>query len=280
MKILTTGSESYQNLKRSGKKQALRRKQGSSRPVYDASAQALFDRFVEEPTLERKSLINSMFVEGKKTTWWSKLDALWVHAAHSASAGRLNWISTNYNCQPVNNPAFTVDRGFRGNGSTSYLDTQFNPTTAIGANFSQNSGSFGVRSNDSNQSSGSLAGFWDGSKGCTINPRDNSGNFLYRIHMSGAVTVGQSGSSIGMFVACRNPGSKITAFQDGVRKHYSETSVPTSMADGSLRIGAISDTSLRACQFSMGFISGGLTDAEATSIYNWFQPYRTALGIV
>ena len=50
--------------------------------------------------------------------------------------------------------------------------------------------------------------------------------------------------------------------------------------DTSLRIGAISATSLRACQFSMGFISGGLTEQEALDLFNWFETYRIAVGVV
>ena len=248
-------------------------------PTYDPTAAALFSRFTTEPTTARKDLINDRIVAGKASTWWAKLDAIWVHAAHAPEAARLNWLGDFYNCVPVNNPAFEVDRGYRGNGATSYLNTQFNPVTAVNANYTQHSASLGVRSNDNNQANGSLAGYWDGSKGSTINPRDNSNNFPGRVNQSGAKNFGSSPTSIGMFVANRLPSNTIQGYINGVRKYSDAITPPTAMADGSLRIGAISNTSLRACQFSMGFVGGGMTEQELADLFNWFEVYRIAVGV-
>lgn len=251
-----------------------------SGPIYDPTAQALFSRFTTEPTTARKDLINDRIIAGKASTWWAKLDAIWVHAAHAPEAARLNWLGDFYNCVPVNNPAFEVDRGYRGNGTTSYLDTQFNPVTAVNAKFTQHNASFGVRSNDNNQASGSLAGYWDGSKGNTINPRDNSNKFHGRVNQTSGKTFSDSFSSIGMFVANRLPGNTIQGFMNGTRVYSDSTTPPSAMANGALRIGAISNTSLRACQFSMGFVGGGMTEQELADLFNWFEVYRIAVGVV
>lgn len=249
-------------------------------PTYDADASALFARMTVQPDDTRKALINERIIAAKAMSWWAKIDAIWVHAAHAQQAARLNWKESRYDCLPVNNPGFEVDRGYRGNGSTSYLDTQFNPVVAVGAHFVQDSAAFGVRSNDDNKSSGSLAGFWDGSKGCTINPRDNSDTFPGRVHQGNARNFGPSPTAIGMFVANRLPGNTIQGYINGERKYNDAITPPATMADGTLRIGAISATSLRACQFSMGFISGGLTEQEALDLFNWFETYRIAVGVV
>lgn len=252
--------------------------------TYDPDAQAFFDRVMAagiEPTPQRKDLINGRFIAGKATSWWTKLDALWVHAAHGPEAGRLNWLQARFNCLPVNDPAFTVDRGYMGDGVTSYLDTQFNPATATNIKYSQNEGCLAIRSNTDNAQAGSLAGFFDGTKGTTINPRDTSSRGAFRVNQA-AILLGTGGSgptSIGMFAVNRESASTIRMFRDGVQVVGSASTPSTTPANGTFRLGSISNDSLRACQFSMGYIGGNLTAAEHQSIYEWFQPYRTAVGV-
>lgn len=249
--------------------------------VYDPSAQALFARFDVQPSDQRKRLINERFIAGKATTWWAKLDALWVHAAHGAEAGRLNWLSTRFNCLPVNGPAFTVDRGYMGDGVTSYLNTQFNPTTATGVNYAQDGGCLAIRSNTENSQAGSLAGFWDGSKGTTINPSNTNTRATIRVNQATDVIggVGSGATSIGLFAANRESNTTVRLFRNGAQIVGSATSASLAPANGSFRLGSISNDSLRACQFSMGYIGGNLSAAEHLSIFNWFETYRQAVGV-
>ncbi len=51
------------------------------------------------------------------------MDALYLMAVGGSQSARQNWIANNYNLSAISSPTFTVDRGFTGNGSTSYLDT-------------------------------------------------------------------------------------------------------------------------------------------------------------
>lgn len=249
-------------------------------PPYDPDAQALFNRFDIEPTPERKQLISDRFVAGKATTWWTKLDALWLHAAHDEQAGRSNWLSSSFTCVRVNNPTFEIDRGFMSDGVSSYLDTQFNPFLGS-TKFVRDSASFAIRSNTSNQSNTPLAGFWDGTKGTTINPRDAGDRMAGRINQSTVLNSanGASMDSIGMFLNSRMDASAFSMYRNG--SPVASGSIPsTQIADGSIRLGGINDINRRICQFSMAAVGTGLTDAEAISLYNWFEVYRTALGII
>lgn len=254
-------------------------------PVYDPLAAALFARMTVDPSLDRKTLVNDRIVAGKLKSFWAKLDALWVHAAHDAQAGRLNWLTGSYDCVPINNPSFTTDRGYMGDGSGSYLDTGFNPTTAVGANYTQNSGSLGIRSNTENVGTGSLAGFYDtaAQRGTTINPKIDNTNqqsaFRLNTGSAGITTAAMSTpSSIGMFVANRTGSTVLSGFRDGV-KIGTSSAASVALANGNMRLGSINASSFRACQFSMGFIAGGLTDQEAQDVFDWFEPYRAAVGI-
>lgn len=249
--------------------------------AYDPDAKNLFDRFDITPDAARRDVISERFVEGKKLSAWGKLDALWVHASHGAEAGRLNWLSDRFNCLPVNNPEFVVDRGYRGDGMTSYLNTQFNPATATGIKYSQDSGMMCLRSNTDNALVGSLAGFYDGAKGTTINPRNVGSRITLRLNQGADIksNADVSPTSIGMFATVRENASQVRGYRDGAL--LLEGPAPSlAVADGAFRLGSISDSSLRACQFSMAAVGAGLTEVEVSSLYEWFQPWKTVVGIV
>lgn len=246
--------------------------------TYDPDATALFARFDIQPTTARKQLISDRFVAGKAKPFWGKLDALWVHAAHGAEAGRLNWLAPRFNCLPVNDPLFEVDRGYNGDGVMSYLDTQFNPATVTGVKFSQNSGCFGIRSNSDNAAAGSLAGFWDGTKGVTIQPRNPSNQAQFRLNQANAI-VSPRTNGIGMFATNRTAANAMNGAIDGVVVASTTTQASVAPANGTLRLGGISADSLKAAQFSMGWIGAGFTDQDVADIFAWFEVYRKALGI-
>lgn len=235
----------------------------------------------QQPDATRKQLISERFVAGKPMSFWPKLDALWVHAAHTSEAGRLNWLGNVYNCTPINSPAFTADRGFLPDGSSSYLDTGHNPATAISPKFTRTSACMGIRSNTDNAANGSLAGYFDGNSnsGTSINPRATGDAITGRVNSSaGGVTFGASASSIGMFAMNRVDSANISAYRQGMLVS-SAASAAVTPPSGVLRLGSITDASYRACQFSMGWIGAGLTAQEQLDLFNWFEPYRTAVGV-
>lgn len=253
-------------------------------PIYDADAVALFARMTVQPDAARKQLYSDMFVAGKQKSFWAKSDAIWVHAAHHQQAGRLNWLGAIYDCIPFNNPAFTTDRGFLPDGSSSYLDTMFNPATAVGAKHSQNSGSLGIRANtDNGAAASSLAGFYNGSTGVTINPKAASNptnGMTGRMHQSSVTQAAaqSSTSAAGLYVVNRTASNVIKCHREGVVVSNTNTAASVAPANGNYRLGSITDSIYRSQQFSMGFVGAGLTDQEVTDIFNWFETWRLALG--
>ena len=126
---------------------------------YDAAATALFARFTTPPTSARKAVINTLIVALKDAGVWSKLDALYLFAAADSQAARQNWVQDLYNATAVSSPTFTADRGYNGDGSASYVDSGFNPTTAVTPKFVQNSAYFGLWSRTTTTFAGSSAGY-------------------------------------------------------------------------------------------------------------------------
>ncbi|MES0207923.1 hypothetical protein NKJ93_02335 [Mesorhizobium sp. M0028] len=64
---------------------------------------------------------------------WTKLKADYVLAAANAQAAQRNWKQDAYNLSEVSAPTFTADRGYQGNGTSSYLTsgTALNAITGL-----------------------------------------------------------------------------------------------------------------------------------------------------
>lgn len=100
-----------------------------------AEAKALFVRTTDwgvltpELIYQRKKSINRCIVGGKAHGWWAKGDVLQVYANASQQASLLNWIADANNGANMG-ATFTASRGFNGNGSSTYVNTNFNPSAA------------------------------------------------------------------------------------------------------------------------------------------------------
>lgn len=103
---------------------------GGSYTVVNAETTTLLAAMSVQPDQRRTAIIDTFIGALKAAGVWSKIDAMWVAAAHDEQAGRLNWKSPgSFTLTAVNTPTFTTDRGFNGNGSTSYLDTGWDRST-------------------------------------------------------------------------------------------------------------------------------------------------------
>jgi len=116
---------------------------------YHPEADALFARMSTQPDAARKALINALIGALKASATWNKLDYLYIFAAHTAQAARLNWVA-NDALTSVSAPLFTADRGFKGDGVGAHLEIPYNQATL--ANASQNNASWllGVRAEGAN----------------------------------------------------------------------------------------------------------------------------------
>src|SRR5262245_4406995 len=89
----------------------------------------------------RQTTVNTLITTLKSAGIWTKLDRLWLWAAENQPSALTDLVGLSL-ATAVNSPCFTADRGYTGNGSTSYIDTLFDPTT--GTAFNQNSCHFSV----------------------------------------------------------------------------------------------------------------------------------------
>lgn len=107
---------------------------------YDADAQLWFDAVVTaggSVSDARKVIVNTLVAGLKTDSLWTLLDRLWLFAAENATAALID-IKGLSTATAVNTPTFTADQGYAGNGTTSYINTNYAPGTH-GVQYVQNS---------------------------------------------------------------------------------------------------------------------------------------------
>lgn len=115
-------------------------------PAFDASYNAILARATflgyTLPTLDQQVKQNKFLVTLKANGIWYLLDVLYVFAQNGGSAfATLNWKNPSANqCTLYNAPNFVYNGGFEGNGTSSFIDTNFNPATQ-GVNYTLNNAS-------------------------------------------------------------------------------------------------------------------------------------------
>jgi hypothetical protein len=113
---------------------------------FDADYQAILNRATTLgytlPSASVQAKQNTLLVSMKADGVWAKLDVFYVFAQDGgADFGTLNWKNPNANQSTlVNAPTFVSNGGLMGNGTSSYIDTNFNPATQ-GVQYTQNNAS-------------------------------------------------------------------------------------------------------------------------------------------
>jgi hypothetical protein len=101
--------------------------------AFDADYQAILDYATTQgytlPSAGQQSKQNLLLVSLKNAGIWSKLDTFGVFATDGDSDFALiDWIRlADYTA--VNSPTFTINEGFQGNGTSSYIDLNYTTTT-------------------------------------------------------------------------------------------------------------------------------------------------------
>lgn len=106
---------------------------------------ALIARMGTTPSIGIQQAIDTCIMMLKGDGVWAKLDALYVRAAHEEATANLNWVADAYNLTASDPaPVFEAFRGSTPNGTSSYHDTGFTPTTAVSPKFTLNSAHMGA----------------------------------------------------------------------------------------------------------------------------------------
>lgn len=248
-------------------------------PPLPAEATALLARMSPAAPAPRaaeiSTLVSALLVAGL----WQKLDAFYMLAAHDVQAARLNWIADLYNLTAVNAPAFLADRGYAGNGTSSHLDTGFNPATAISPHFTQNAASIGAWSLTNQQGSSALMGGVSTGGQSYLLPWAGDGNMYVTLNRAGDTSRPSVGHSLGLFSASRTSFGSFTSHVNGASAVVSPVG-SAAPGSGNFYIGARNAQQFTSRRIAFAFIGGGLADGEVASLHAAVRSYLLAVGAV
>ena len=243
--------------------------------AFSASATAYFNQVTSNGgslTNAEKTYINTFI--GALGTDFAEFDRLWIHGLSNSVAARTSLANpTSTMITAVNSPTFTASQGYNGNGTTSYLNTNYNPSTG-GVKFTLNNASFGAYST-------SIA--------TTISVLMGGGTTVSRIHFyprQGYVSLNNAGTFIGhtnatngLRVVHRNNTTQVNQYINGTLTFtdaITSTSIPNSNIAISCTLFNGIPTDLYNTNVASSFIGSGAIN-QAT-FYTALQALGTSIG--
>lgn len=246
--------------------------------LFDEDAQLLFDRMAVTPDTQRKYHIDRLITTLKNDGNWDKLDVLVILAASDSQSSLLDWKDLQDGAL-VNAPTFESDRGFTGDGSTSYVNTQFNPSSDA-VNYLQDDASHGVYTRTNSSVNPNDMGLIDASSdGGRIIARSLSGTLFFQINSDTSPSSAVA-DSLGLHTATRSANNLQEGFKNGASV---ATGADTSEArlDGEFYVLCRNRLGTGAEQFSVRqgaayFFSAGTINQ--LTLFTAIEAYMDAIG--
>jgi hypothetical protein len=98
--------------------------------VPEAETTAYLNRLSGSYTTTQKDAVNTFIKAGKTDGWWSRCDVIVPFAMANEADALLNMKAATFAPTKIGSPTFTAKKGFQSDGSTSKIETNYNPTTA------------------------------------------------------------------------------------------------------------------------------------------------------
>ena len=225
----------------------------------------------------RQTLVDDLIVDLKAAGLWTITDRLWILAAENAATAQVD-LKARANFTLVNAPSFSADHGYAGNGTTSYIDTSFTPSTA-GGNFSQDAASlmyYGLTDDTTGGFASAIGGVNFASYICPM----FASTIFSSINAGGASMSVANSTAIGAYVSTRTGSAASALYKNGSSTPIT-TSATTSDTTTSSTIGICcgngGGAQFSTIQVAAAWIGGGLTGAQAAALMNLVNAYMAGL---
>lgn len=253
----------------------------------NAEAATLVAAMSSAPNDTRKGVIDTCIGAIKTAGVWTKLDCLWIRAAHDSQAALLDWKRLS-DSTAVNSPTFTTDRGFTGDGSTSYINTNFTPSMD-GVNYTQNSACFGAYLNagtDTVDSTVNSFGFSasSGARQARVEPWRSAtpgSGVRGRINDATATTVGTITTRFGLTAVNRSSSTAVQVYRNGASIGTSSVVSAVLGAIDAYELGYNNNGALGGAndnRSAASFVGGSLTSTEHADLFTAIEAYLDAVG--
>jgi len=233
----------------------------------DRDVTTLFNAMTTPPSDARKALYSALITSLKDTGVWQRLDVLYLFAAADAQAALINIKAPGFfDATAVNSPTFTADRGFAGDGATSYISTGvFTPRR-----FTRDSNHFATWIRTINSEAGVDVGLIGGAARTRI-IINNTASDLFRNNAAAGQVGAFTDTVPAHAISNRTGGSVDLGYINGV---LVSTGANASNGD-SAAFQICHSTTRQQAAFHAG---ESLTPAEALASYNALQTYMTGVG--
>lgn len=247
---------------------------------FDADYQAVLDYATTQgytiPSAGQQTLQNQLVVDLKNAGIWSKLDTFGVFATDGDSDFALiDWIRLSQ-YTAVNSPTFTTNQGFTGNGTSSYINVNYNPSTNA-VNLALNSNHIMAGNLNATANAGALIS----SFGATFLEltNDNPNSRLVSFNMSSLADIQSLGANAqnGTFISTRNSSANYELFKNGVSLS-TPLRLSSAVPNAQTRVFARSNGSFFGygkCPYIS--VGGGLTNTQVTNFNTALTNYYNAL---
>lgn len=244
-----------------------------------------------KPSISYTNAVNKLIRQLVIDNNWNSLDRFWIFATEQKQHAQI-CIKSLSSLTEVSSPSWVANRGYTGNGTTSYLNTNFRPyldgtnwtpkTPAVGAPYSE---AFGIYSRTESQSTGCDIGTNQGGV------QGSSRYQLFIRNTSDLITVGLAAnasdtktltSSLGLISGCRNDTTTVEFWARGI-------SLGTATRTAVGFPGATTTSKAAICcsrpdlpnsfttrQYSMAYF--GNSSIDQLKLYNAFQTFATTIG--
>lgn len=214
------------------------------------------------PSIPMQIAINNLVKLLKITGNWWLLDRMWLLANETQQAATISLVNPSSTAiTEVNAPSWVAKQGYTGNGTTSYLNLNFDLTTAT--QYSLDSSSLGVYLRTNAQSTGNDMGTQNSGGDITqLLARFTDDIFYTRINNTSAAGTGNvsNTNSTGLISAARTSSSTILTYRNGVQLDsdaVNSTAVPAPVVYALCRNNNGTATAFTTRQTSIIFIGSG-----------------------
>ena len=256
----------------------------SSAPVIDPSATAWKNAVVSAGgTVSNTQLnrVSTLIACYKSNNIWTIKDRLWLRASENTTQANLDIVHLQTST-PHGTLTFSAGAGYTGNGTTGYIDTNFNPATA-GGNFSANSATllaYVLTNRNVFQNYVAIGASSGGVIYSFVQPYTNSGNVY---EMNGNTFPGVPGSNAqGLWINSRTSSTAIALDQNGVNVGTA-TSTSNGVVNNSIYVGAFDDggsaVDFSTDQWAADGIGGGETPIQRAADASCLNAYMASLNV-
>ena len=247
---------------------------------FDSDAQAFFDRVTTAGgtlSATEKTAVNKLVLDLKSYSIWTKMKAIYPMVGASSAACAQNLKSSSFT-GTFNGGWTYASTGVTPNGTTGYMNTNFNPNSVFGSGYASN-GSYFRTTFTAGQTN--INGVSNGSQRFDFG-YDNGVLIPFNASGSNTSDLGTDTNNIGFLLSTRQGASVVKLFRNNVLK-INGVQTFTSYPSLNYFVAARNLNGTPQLISNMGslafhFIGDGLTDTEAGNLYTSVQAFQTTLN--